>query len=161
MVPFWRLQFWTDHILNLIPVSKIAVPIAILWSFAERMLVGAADAFAFSPYLLAISVSMVLLDTGTGCWKAIQSEKTVWSTMAFGGAIDKVLKYTVIIIVFSGIASAGENAQLPAYAFSWLRDFGYLVVIIREGGSAVENVSGKSLGEVISQARKRMSSVQS
>lgn len=159
MVPFWRLQFWTDHVLNLISVSKIAVPIAILWSFAERMLVAGADAFALSPYLLAISVSMVLLDTGAGCYAAIQSDSTVWTTGAFGGVVDKIVKYAIIIAVFTGIASAGENAELPAYAFTWLRDFGYIVVIIREGGSAVENVTGQSLGEVISQAQKRLSSI--
>jgi len=161
MVPFWRPQFWTDHVLTLIPVSKIAVPVAILWSFAEQMLVGAADAFAFSPYLLAISVSMVVLDTGTGCYKALRSDTTVWSTLAFGGVVDKAIKYAILILVFSGIASAGETSKLPAFAFSWIRDFGYVVIIVREGGSAVENVWGKPLGELISQFRETLSNVQS
>jgi len=44
-------------------------------------------------------------------------------------------------------------------AFSWLRDFGYLVVIVREGSSAVENVWGRPLGELMSQFRKTVQNV--
>lgn len=158
MIPFWRSQFWVEHLSELVPSLKVALPFAILWSFSQRMIVGTLDALAISPTLLGLSVVMVLLDTATGCYQVIQDDDSVWNTKAFGGMIDKVLKYAILIVVFSAIASAGERAKLPSFVFAWIRDFAYLVVVVREGGSAVENLWGKPLGDLIQQFRKTLRS---
>jgi len=89
----------------------------------------------------------------------LQDDESVWTTKAFGGMVDKTLKYAILIVVFSGIAAAGEKGALPTVAFGWIRDFGYLVVIVREGGSAVENLWGKPLGKLVSQFRDTVSSI--
>lgn len=153
MVPLWKLRFWTDHVEGLLVSAKAALPVAVLWSFVQTMLEGTAEALAFSPTLLGLSILMVALDTATGCYQAISEAGSVWSTKAFGGVIDKTLKYVLLVVVFSAIASAGEQSALPAMLFGWLRDFSYLTIIVREGGSAIENIWGKPLGELIDQFR--------
>lgn len=157
MIPIWKLRFWTDHLEPLLSSARAALPIAVLWSFFEQMALGTVEALAFSPVLLGLSIVMVALDTATGCYKVIQDDGSVWSTKAFGGMIDKMLKYAVVVLVFSGIAAAGERGELPTMAFEWIRDFGYLVVIVREGGSAIENLWGKPLGELLAQFRDTVS----
>jgi len=160
MVPFWRLRFWTEHFLDLLPPSKIAVPLALGWSFAERMWLGTVHALEFSPVLLGLSMTAVVVDTATGCYDAItRPSAEVFSSATFGRVIDKGIKYVAVILVFSAIAAAGERSELPTVAFSWLRDFGYLVVIVREGSSAVENVWGKPLGKLIVQFRSTLQEV--
>lgn len=159
MIPIWRLRFWTTHVEGLVSSAKAALPLALIYSFMEKMLIGTADALAFSPTLLGLSMVMVVLDTVTGCYKAISHDDSIWSTKAFGGVIDKAIKYALLIIVFSAIASAGERAELPSVAFAWIRDFSYLVIIVREGGSAVENIWGKPLGDLIEQFRSTLGAV--
>lgn len=159
MIPFWRPRFWTEHLGELVPAAKAAVPLALLWSFVQKMVAGTIEALALSPVLLGLSVLMVLLDTGTGCYKVIEDDESVWTTRGFGGMVDKILKYSILIIVFSAIASAGERGDLPTLAFGWIRDFAYLVVIVREGGSAVENLWGRPLGELVSEFRGTVDSV--
>jgi len=158
MIPIWRPRFWIQHFAELIPAAKAALPVALLWSFVEKMAVGTVEALALSPALLGLSIIMVTLDTATGCYKVIQDQQSVWTTKAFGGMIDKILKYSILIVVFSAIAAAGERGELPTLAFAWIRDFAYLVVIVREGGSAVENLWGVPLGELVSQFRDTVSS---
>jgi len=159
MIPFWRLQFWTEHTVDLISTStlKVAFLLSIVWSFVQKMALRTVDALAFSPTLLGLSMLMVVLDTGTGCYKSLRGDGEVFSTWQFGRVIDKAIKYTVVVLVFSGIAAVGERGRLPELALAWLRDFGYLVIIVREGGSAIENVWGEPLGEVISQFRETVS----
>jgi len=109
MVPVWKLRFWTEHFLELVPTSKVAVPIAVLWSFLERMWVGTVDAVAFSPVLLGISVAAITLDTITGSYKALTNpEAEVFSSATFGRVIDKCLKYVAVVVAFSLIAGQSE-----------------------------------------------------
>jgi len=160
MIPVWKLRFWTEHVGELVPVAKIAAPIALVWSFVDRALAGTIAALAFNPTLLGLSMVAIVLDTTTGCYKALRKDtEEIFDTATFGRVIDKTLKYTVIVVAFSAIAAAGERGELPNFAFAWLRDFGYLVVVVRESGSAVENLWGKPLGEVIGQFRDTVQDV--
>jgi hypothetical protein len=151
MIPFWRPRFWTSHFGELVGAVKAALPIAVLWSFVQQMVAKTAAGLAPDPFLLGLSILMVIFDTGTGCYKVIKNQESVWSTKAFGGMVDKIIKYAILILVFNSIAAAGARADLPTAAFAWIGDFGYLVVIVREGGSAIENVWGRPLGELMAQ----------
>jgi hypothetical protein len=159
MIPVWRAEFWSQHLTELVVAARIALPVAVLWSFIQTAVSGTVTALAFSPVLLGLSVAMIGLDTATGCYKALRSDDVIFSSGVFGRVIDKILKYVVLIVAFAAIASAGEKAELPSLVFSWVRDFSYLVIIVREGGSAVENVWGQPLGALIEQFRETVGDV--
>ena len=160
MIPIWKPEFWAEHTVQLVPAAKIALPVAVLGSFLETLLAGTASALAFSPTLLGLSIAMIALDTATGCYKAIRGDtEDIFSSATFGRVVDKALKYTVLILAFSAIASAGERAELPSLVFSWVRDFSYLVIIVREAGSAVENIWNQPLGELIGEFRETVGEV--
>jgi len=159
MIPVWKAEFWSQHLTELVVAARIALPVAVLWSFVQTAISGTVAALAFSPTLLGLSVAMIGLDTATGCYKALRGDSEIFSTGVFGRVIDKILKYVVLIVAFAAIASAGEKAELPSLVFSWVRDFSYLVIIVREGGSAVENVWGQPLGALIGQFRETVGDV--
>ena len=160
MIPIWKADFWAEHIVQLAPAAKVALPFALLWSFLETAISGTAAALAFSPTLLGLSIAMIALDTITGSYQALRNDnQQVFSSATFGRVVDKVLKYVVLILAFSAIASAGERAELPSLVFSWVRDFSYLVIIVREAGSAVENIWGEPLGKLVGQFRETVGEV--
>ena len=128
----WRPRFWISAVMYLTPAWKAALPLTIAWGFFERMVFGTLDALNVSPVLLGLAVGMLFLDT---------------------------VKYAAVVVVFSAIAAVAERGQLPEIALAWIRDFGYLVVVVREGGSALENLWGKSLGKLIEQFRDTVSNV--
>jgi len=143
----------------LTPAWKAALPLTIAWGFFEKMFFGTLDALDVSPVLLGLAVGMLLLDTVTGCYKGWASESDELNTHAFGAFFDKIVKYAAVVVVFSSIAAVAERGQLPEIALAWIRDFGYLVIVVREGGSALENLWEKPLGKLLGQFRDTVSNV--
>lgn len=159
MIPIWKLKFWAGILRDVEQVWWVALPLSALSTFLGRMINGTFSALDLQPVLLGLAMLAVIIDTGTGIYKAAKRDDLTLNGDMFGKIIDKLIKYSVLIIIFSAIAGAGEQAEFPAWAFAWIRDFGYMVVIAKDGISSIENVWDQAIGELIPRWKSMISQV--
>jgi len=167
MNPIWRLQFWSDLYSDLLLYTwKAAVPTAALWydlyaawNGVATFAAETANTVSLTEPLIGIAVGFFILDTFSGCWRAYTEDEFSLDGYNFERIFDKVAKYTITILVFGGLGAVAGEWSVTAYMLGWLADFGTIVVILKEGDSAFENMWGDGIIGIVEWGTDKLSAI--
>ena len=134
------------------PIAALAT---LAWTAIEKVFELYVQLLATNGVLLAVAVALLMLDTVVGIYASLRRGER-FRARRLAAFFDKVVQYTITMIVFILLANGSEEVSLLGLAFSQLDEFGLFIIAFREGSSVMENISGKTLDEVIRSTWRRM-----